>query len=86
MSLLPQGNVFPLSLATKSSTIIRARRLFPFGFRDGLGRKAGANIIPAPQNHFVYVTALACSDRLKQIFLIVLALSLFAEPDEVWWD
>jgi hypothetical protein len=86
MSLLPHGNVFPLSLATKSSTIIRARRLFPYGFRDGLGRKAGANVIPAPQNHFVYVTALACSDRLKQIFLIVLALPLFAEPDEVWWD
>ena len=37
-------------IATKSLTIIRARRLFPYGFRDGAGRKAGANFIPAPQS------------------------------------
>lgn len=36
--------------------------------------------------HFVCFTALACSDRLKQIFLIVPALPLFGEPDEAWRD
>jgi hypothetical protein len=40
------------------------------------------NFIPAPRNHFVSVTTLACSDRLKQIFPVVPALPLFGEPDE----
>jgi len=36
--------------------------------------------------HFVCFTALACSDRLEQIFAVVPARPLFGEPDEAWRD
>jgi hypothetical protein len=69
-----------------SHSALNRERANPYGFPHDLGRKAGANFIPAPQNHLIYVTALACSDRLEQIFAVVPALPLFGEPDEAWRD
>jgi hypothetical protein len=56
------------------------------GFLHGLVRKAGANFIPASQNHLIYFTAWAGSDRLEQIFAVVPARLLFGEPDGAWRD